>query len=166
MAWVVGLFAVVCAWNFFMMPIEAVWGHKVSWHTIYLTPREAGPFKYQAAGLAIAAFYFPGFMLGLFYLAWGPVLHKRVFANAGIPRGLMLAMPVLRPIPVICVQSRSAFAGALAAALLMLAAQGRSRNLLVWASIGLLAAAGAALYWYLFTEGKKCIHVSPTSGSI
>ncbi|MDF2462218.1 MAG: hypothetical protein K0Q43_453 [Ramlibacter sp.] len=48
---------------------EAVWGHKVSWH-----------------GLAIAAFYFPGFMLGLFYLAWGPVFHKRVFAHAGIPR--------------------------------------------------------------------------------
>ncbi|MCC2632262.1 MAG: hypothetical protein K0S48_148, partial [Ramlibacter sp.] len=23
---------------------------------------------------------------GLFYLAWGPVFHKRVFAHAGIPR--------------------------------------------------------------------------------
>jgi hypothetical protein len=155
MAWVVGLFAAVCAWNFFMMPIEAVWGAKVSWHTIYLTPREAGPFKYQAAGLAIAAFYFPGFMLGLFYLAWGPVFQKRVFAQAGIPRGLMVAMPVLWLIPVICVQSRSALAGALAAALLLLASQGRARNLLVWASIGLLAAAGAAFYWYLFTEGKS-----------
>jgi hypothetical protein len=155
MAWVVGLFAAVCAWNLFMMPIEAVSGAKVSWHTIYLIPREAGPFKYQAAGLAIAAFYFPGFMLGLFYLAWGPVFEKRVFAQANIPRGLMLAMPALWLIPVICAHSRSAFAGALAAALLILAAQGRARNLLAWASIGLLTAAAAALYWYLFTEGKS-----------
>lgn len=155
MAWVVGLFAAVCAWNFFMMPIEAVWGEKVSWHTIYLFRREAGPFNFQAAGLAIAAFYFPGLMLGLFYLAWGPVFHKRVFADTRLPRELMLALPVLWLIPVICVQSRSAFIGALAAALVLLAAPLRWRNPLPWLSLGILAIAAAGLYWFLFAEGKS-----------
>jgi hypothetical protein len=47
----------------------------------------------------------------------------------------MLALPALWLIPVICVQSRSALAGAVAAALLLLA-QGRARNLLLWVSVG------------------------------
>jgi hypothetical protein len=155
MTWAVGLFCAVSAWHIVMMPIEAITGEKVTWHQLFLMQRDAGPFKFRASGLAIAPFYFPGLMLPLFYLAWGPVYEKRVFPEADLPRRLMLALPLIWLIPVTCVQSRSAFFGVLVASLLLVILSSRSRHVLLWVGAMLVAGLGAAVYWYLFTEGKS-----------
>ena len=154
--WAIVLFAAVCAWNFFAMPIEALWGRKLTWHShARLIPREAGPFSYQASGLASAAYFFPGVMLGLFYVVWGALYERRAFAERQLSRELLLLFPVLWLIPVLCVQSRSAFAGALGAALLLLCVASRSRKMVLGVVAGVLAVAGVALFWLLFAEGKS-----------
>jgi hypothetical protein len=155
MAWVIGLFAALCAWHFVMMPVEAITGEKVSWHPSYVLPRVSGPFRFQAAGLAFAAFYFVGLMQSLFYLAWGPVYEKRVFAGAGIPRGLMLALPVLWIIPVLCVQSRIALFGALMASSVLLISSSRLRHKALWLALPAVLVAAMAFSWYLFASGKS-----------
>jgi hypothetical protein len=152
---VVALFCAVCAWHLVAMPLEAVAGAKLSWHPIELLPRVAGPLNYQASGLAWQAYYFPGLFLPLFYLAWGPIYEKRVFPGLGISRRTMLALPFVWLIPAACVQSRSAFAGAMCAALLALIASSRTRQLRTWLAAGLLVAFAAGIYWYLFAENKS-----------
>jgi hypothetical protein len=152
---VVALFGAVCAWHFLAMPIEAVLGAKLSWHPIELLPRVAGPLNYQASGLAWQAYYFPGLFLPLFYLAWGPLYEKRVFPDLAVSRRTLLALPLLWLIPAACVQSRSAFAGAMCAALLALIASSRTRQLRTWLAAGLLALFAAVVYWYLFAENKS-----------
>jgi O-antigen ligase len=67
----------------------------------------------------------------------------------------MLALPLLWLIPAASVQSRSAFAGQLAAALLAIAASSRTRRLRTWFAIALLAALAAAIYWELFAQNKS-----------
>jgi hypothetical protein len=151
---VVGLFCAISVWHLFAMPIEAVLGAKLSWHPSQLLPRVAGPLNYQASGLAWQAPFFPGLFLPLFYLAWGPVYEKRVFPGLALPRATMLALPLLWLIPVAGVQSRSAFAGAMAAALLALITSRRTRQMRTWVAAGLLAAFAAGIYWYLFAENK------------
>jgi hypothetical protein len=152
---VVALFCAVCAWHFVAMPIEAILGAKLSWHPIDLLPRVAGPLKYQASGLAWQAYYFPGLFLPLFYLAWGPIYEKRVFPDLPVSRRAMLAFPFVWLIPAACVQSRSAFAGAMCAALLALIASSRTRQLRTWLAAGLLAFFAVGIYWYLFAENKS-----------
>jgi hypothetical protein len=152
---VVALFCAVCAWHFVALPIEAVLGAKLSWHPTELLPRVAGPLKYQAAGLAWQAYYFPGLFLPLFYLAWGPIHEKRVFPDLPVSRRTLLALPFVWLIPAACVQSRSAFAGAMCAALLALIASSRTRQLRTWLAAGLLALFAAGIYWYLFAENKS-----------
>ena len=152
---VVALFCAVCAWHFLAMPIEAVLGAKLSWHPVELLPRAAGPLNYQASGLAWQAYFFPGLFLPLFYLAWGPIYEKRVFPDLSVSRRTMLALPFAWLVPAACVQSRSAFAGAMGAALLALIASSRTRQLRTWLAAGLLAVFAAGLYWYLFAENKS-----------
>ena len=152
---VVLVFAAFCLWHFVAMPIEAVAGLKVSWHRIELLPREAGPLHYQASGLAWQAYYFPGLFLPLFWLAWGPVYEQRVIAVPARWRRRMLALPLLWLVPAACVQSRSAFAGALAAALLAIVASSRVRRLRSWLALALLVALGAGTYWELFAQNKS-----------
>lgn len=152
---VVLVFAAVCLWHLVAMPLEAVTGLKVSWHRIELLPRDAGPFHYQASGLAWQAYYFPGLFLPLFYLAWGPVFEQRVLAGWRLPRRAMLALPLVWLVPALSVQSRSAFAGALAAALLAIVGAGRTRQLRTWFALGVLALLGAAVFWLLFAENKS-----------
>jgi hypothetical protein len=152
---VVALFCAVCAWHFVAMPIEAILGAKLSWHPIDLLPRVAGPLKYQASGLALQAYFFPGLFLPLFYLAWGPIYEKRVFPDLSLSRRAMLALPLFWLITAACVQSRSAFAGAMCAALFALIASSRTRQLRIWLAAGLLALFAVGIYWYLFAENKS-----------
>jgi len=147
--------AAVCAWHLVAMPLEAVLGLKLSWHRVELLPREAGPFHYQASGLAWQAYYFPGLFLPLFWLAWGPVYERRVFAGLSLPRSAMLALPLAWLVPALSVQSRSAFAGALAAALLAFAGASRTRRLRTWFALAVLMLLGAAVFWLLFAENKS-----------
>lgn len=152
---VVLVFAAVCLWHLVAMPLEAVLGLKVSWHRIELLPRDAGPFHYQASGLAWQAYYFPGLFLPLFYLAWGPVFEKRVFPDWPLSQRAMLALPLAWLVPALSVQSRSAFAGALAAALLAIVGAGRTRRARTWFALAVLALLGAAVFWLLFAENKS-----------
>lgn len=152
---VVLVFAALCLWHLVAMPLEAVLGVKVSWHRIELLPRDAGPFHYQASGLAWQAYYFPGLFLPLFYLAWGPVFEKRVFPALPLPRRTLVALPLLWLVPALSVQSRSAFAGALAAALLAIVGASRIRRLRTWFALAVLALLGAAVFWLLFAENKS-----------
>lgn len=152
---VVLVFAAVCLWHLVAMPLEAVTGLKVSWHPIELLPRDAGPFRYQASGLAWQAYYFPGLFLPLFYLAWGPVFEKRVFPGWPLSRRAMLVLPLVWLVPALSVQSRSAFAGALAAALLAIVGAGSTRRARTWFALGVLALLGAAVFWLLFAENKS-----------
>ncbi|MBG9389831.1 O-antigen ligase family protein [Caenimonas aquaedulcis] len=155
LALVVGIFCLLCAWHFIAMPVEAVTGSKLSWHPLMLLPRDAGPLHYQASGLAWQAYYFAGLFLPLFYLAWGPVYEKRVFADLHVSRRAMLALALLWLIPAACVQSRSAFAGTLCAALLAIVATSGRRNVRVWFAVGLLAVFAAGIYWQMFAENKS-----------
>ena len=153
---VVAVICAVCVWHFAAMPIEAVLGAKWSWHPIVeLLPRVAGPLNYQASGLAWQAYYFPGLFLPLFYLAWGPIYEKRVFPDLAVSHRMLLALPFVWLIAAACVQSRSAFAGAMCAALLALIASSRTRQLRTWLAAGLLLAFAAGIYWYLFAENKS-----------
>lgn len=152
---VVLVFAAVCLWHLVAMPLEAVLGLKVSWHRIELLPRDAGPFHYQASGLAWQAYYFPGLFLPLFYLAWGPVFEKRVLPDWPLSRRAMLALPLVWLVPALSVQSRSAFAGALAAALLAIVGASRARRMRTWVGLAVMALLGAAVFWLLFAENKS-----------
>jgi hypothetical protein len=152
---VVLVFAAFCLYHFVAMPLEATTGVKVSWHRIELLPRDAGPLHYQASGLAWQAYYFPGLFLPLFWLAWGPLYEQRVLPRWPHSRATMLALPLLWLIPAASVQSRSAFAGQLAAALLAIVGSSRTRRLRTWLAIGLLGALAAAVYWELFAQNKS-----------
>ncbi|HWI84179.1 O-antigen ligase family protein [Ramlibacter sp.] len=152
---VVLVFAAVCLWHLVAMPLEAVLGVKVSWHRIELLPRDAGPLHFQASGLAWQAYYFPGLFLPLFWLAWGPVYERRVFPGWPLSPRAMLVLPLLWLVPALSVQSRSAFAGALTAALLAIVGASRAKRLRTWFAVGLLAIFAAAVYWHLFAENKS-----------
>lgn len=149
------VFCLLTLWHFVAMPVEAVTGKKLTWHYVHLLPRVAGPLNFQASGLAWQAYYFAGLFLPLFYLAWGPLAAGRIDARWKLPQGAWAAMCWLWLIPVVCVQSRAAFAGALAAALLALAAAWRPKMASALLGLGLLAGLGALAYWYLFSENKS-----------
>ena len=155
LAMVVGIFCLLCAWHFVAMPVEAITGSKLSWHPLLLLPRDAGPLHYQASGLAWQAYYFAGLFLPLFYLAWGPVYEKRVFPDLPVSHRAMLALALLWLIPAACVQSRSAFAGTLCAALLAIVATSGKRNVRVWFAAGLLVVFAAGIYWQMFAQNKS-----------
>lgn len=151
---VVGLFCVLCLWHFFMMPVEAVTGFKLTWHPVELIARDAWPFKYQASGLALQSFCFVGLFLPLFYLAWGPIADKRAFAALPLPSWLMGLLPLLWLIPVASVQSRSALAGALLAGILAVLSRTRRLRPVDWLLLIGLAVFAIWFYLHLFAEGK------------
>jgi len=152
---VLTVFGAFTAWHFVAMPVEAIWGAKLSWHPVMLLPRDAGPLHYQASGLAWQAYYFPGLFLPLFYLAVGPWLAGRTGSSETPRRGLWALLCALWLVPVICVQSRSAFGGAAVAALLALVAYKRPKHLAAWLALAGLGCIAAATYWYLFAENKS-----------
>jgi hypothetical protein len=155
MRMVVLAFAALCLWHLFAMPIEAVTGAKVSWHGIDVLPRQLGPLNYQASGLAWQAYYFPGLFLPLFYLACGAVLERGILGPWRFTPRNWLVLSVLWLVPVASVQSRSAFAGALAATIVGLLVQRKGRHPRLWLVAGVLALAGVATFWYLFSENKS-----------
>lgn len=149
----VGLFCVLTLWHFVMLPVEGLTGFKWTWHPVHPLPREIGPLRFQASGLAIQTFCFIGLFLPLFYLAWGPVGARRV-PGWQPPGWLMSALPLLWVIPVAAVQSRSGLAGAVAAGGLAFLTWNRRPRWRDW----LILAAGVVVvglvYWQLFAEGK------------
>jgi hypothetical protein len=149
----VALFCAVSLWHFFMMPVEAATGYKWTWHPVELLPREAGPFRYQASGLALQAFTFVGLFLPIFYLAWGPVHERRAFRGWGLPPRWMAAVPLLWLIPVASVQSRSALAGALVAGGLAYVSSRRRLNSAAWVFLGGCAVLTLVYYLYM-SQGK------------
>lgn len=153
------LFIALCAWHVVAMPVEAVTGAKLSWHVVELLPRSAGLLHYQASGLAQQAYYFPGLLLPLFYMAWGLVRELSAPPSRS-PRGALglalCAAPLLWLVPVLCVQSRSALAGAVAASALCLfcgCLRLGARTRL--ACVALMLVAGALAWWLLFSTGKS-----------
>lgn len=152
---VVLVFAGVCLWHLVAMPLEAVLGLKLSWHPIELLPRDAGPFHFQASGLARQSFLFPGLFLPLFYLAWGPIFEGRIRVGRSLPPRAMLWLPWVWLVPALAVQSRSAFAGAFAAALLATASGRGARRIQVWLAFLASALLAGAVYWILFAENKS-----------
>lgn len=150
------VFLAVCAWHFIAMPIEAVWGAKLTWHpSSEALAREAGPLHFQASGLALQAYFFSGLFAPMLYLAAGPLFERELLGH----RRFFLPLSLAWIIPCACVQSRSLFAGALAAGLFyFLASRGstRSRRWLLAAGVALLA---AGAYWYLFGTNKSGVQL-------
>ena len=151
----VWLFTAICIWHFFAMPFEAVTGIRLSWQPIDLFPRDAGPLHYQAAGLAWQVYYFVGLFLPLFYLAWGPLGEGRITRWPQWPPVAWALLAMAWGLPAVATQSRSAFAGTMAAGLLALLAWRRPRAVRTWVALGALVAIGAAAYGYLFSANKS-----------
>jgi O-antigen ligase len=151
----VAVFGLLCLYHFVAMPVEAITGAKFAWHPVVPLPRDAGPLHFQASGLAWQAYFFPGLFLPLFYLAWGPVYEKRVFPDLAVSRRVMLALPLLWVIPAACVQSRSAFAGALCAALLAIIATSGRQSRRAWFAAIVLAVVAAGVFWLMFAKNKS-----------
>jgi hypothetical protein len=147
--------AALTLWHLLALPVEAMTGHKWSWHVPDLLPRPLGPLNYQASGLAWQAYYFPGLYLGAFYLAAGAIGEERVFGGPRFTPRTWLVASLAWALAVACVQSRSALAGALAASLLGFVAFGQRRNARWWLVVATVSLAGAALFWYLFSENKS-----------
>ncbi|HWI78672.1 MAG TPA: hypothetical protein VNS31_05705, partial [Ramlibacter sp.] len=146
------VFLAVCAWHFVAMPVEAVWGAKLTWHTgAIVLPRSAGPLNFQASGLALQAYFFSGLFAPMLYLAAGPLFERELLAS----RRLFLPLSLAWVIPCICVQSRSLFAGALAASLFYFLASRGGAKAARWLLAAGLALVAAAAYWYLFSSNKS-----------
>jgi len=146
------VFLAVCAWHFVAMPIEGIWGAKLTWHASSIPlPRSAGPLHFQASGLALQAYFFAGLFAPMLYLAAGPLFERESLAS----RRFFLPLSLAWILPCLCVQSRSLFAGALGASLFyFIASRGGARRHRWLLAAGLaLAAAGA--YWYLFSTNKS-----------
>ena len=151
----IGVFLTISVWHFVAMPIEAVFGLKTGWHPAALVPRAAGPLVYQASGLAADSFFFSGLFQGMFYMAVGVVYTRRLFGQkVTISSTALLLLTALWLIPVACVQSRSAFAGSLAALLLTVLSQVHDKKRLLQILIPTLLV-GGLLYAYLFSGGKS-----------
>jgi hypothetical protein len=150
------VFLAVCAWHFVAMPVEAVSGAKLTWHTMSQPlPRPAGPLNFQASGLALQAFLFVGLFAPMLYLAAGPLFEHKLLLRHQAGANAIAALSVAWLIPCISVQSRSLFAGALAASLFYLVASrgsGHARRWLVAAGLGGIA---LAAYGFLFSANKS-----------
>ena len=149
------LFAALSIWHFFATPFEAVTGMRLSWQPMELFPRDAGPLHYQASGLAWQVYYFTGLFLPLFYLAWGPISEGRIVSRPQLSVRDWGFVAMAWGLPAVCSQSRSAFAGTLAAGLLALAAWKRPTRLSTWLALGMLVIVGGAGYAYLFSANKS-----------
>lgn len=151
----VGVFAVFCAWHFVSMPLEAVTGLKISWHAAAPLPRDAGPLHFQASGLAAHATVFAGFFLPLFYLAWGPADEMRREREGRLLTRLWRALPLVWVLVAMCVQSRSALAGAVAAALIAWTFDGRTPSRRTFVAAAAVALGAVLAYFALFASNKS-----------
>jgi hypothetical protein len=149
------LFALLCAWNVVALQVEAVTGERMGWHDMPLIPRPWGAFDYQAAGLAWQVYFFTGLYLPLFFMALGPAAQERLWPGLAIAPRTQFWLGLLWTAAVTSLQSRSAFAGALAATLLGGAAAMDRRGGWARLQVALVALAGTALYWFMFSANKS-----------
>jgi hypothetical protein len=150
------VFLAICAWHFVAMPIEAVSGAKLTWHaTSVAMPRATGPLNFQASGLALQTYFFAGLFAPILYLAAGPLFERELLGS----RRFFLPLSLAWVIPCACVQSRSLFAGALAASLVYFLASRDSPRALRWLLAGGLVFVAAGAYWYLFGTNKSGLHL-------
>lgn len=105
----------LCLWHFFAVPLEAVSGLRIGWLNYEVVVREFGWLKYQSAGLSSHPYLFAGFYLPAFYLAWGWAHQTWSPSNQWVASRSMAWLPWLWLLPAACLQSRSAFMGALIA---------------------------------------------------
>jgi hypothetical protein len=150
------LFLAVCAWHFLALPVEGVWGAKLTWHSIAPPiPRSAGPLHFQAAGLALQAYFFAGLFAPMLYLAAGPLFEHGLLNGQQPRRRTILALSLAWLIPCACVQSRSLFVGVLAASVFYLVASRGGGHARRWLLAAVLGAVALAAYWYLFSANKS-----------
>jgi hypothetical protein len=149
------LFAAFCVWHLFALPGEAVLGGRLGWHDMALIPRPWGAYTYQAAGLAWQVYFFPGLFLPLFFMALGLAAQERLWPSVSIPPRVRFGLGLLWAGAVTALQSRSAFAGALAATLLGGMASMPWRTLKTRLQLAFAALAGMTLYWLLFSASKS-----------
>ena len=150
------LFLALCAWHFVALPVEGIWGAKLTWHAVSpALPRAAGPLNFQASGLALQAYLFAGLFAPMLYLATGPLFEHKLLPWPHWNTRAIAALSLAWLIPCASVQSRSLFVGALAASLFYLVASrgsGHARRWLVAAGLGGIA---LAAYWFLFNANKS-----------
>lgn len=149
------LFVVLCLWHFVMLPIEATTGWKLGWNPVNHLERTTWPHGFQAYGLAFQTFSFVGLYLPLFYLAWGPIAWGRVTLRFQPSNRWMTLMPLLWLLPALWVQSRSGFAGALAAGLLGFMARLGRLGRKGWLLLVVVTVAGIGMYLALVSAGKS-----------
>lgn len=149
------VFAGISLLHAFALPIEAMTGVMLDAQGEDLLPRNLGPLQYQARGLAWQVYYFPGVFLSLFYLAAGAVGEEGVFGDWQMGPRTWLFGSIVWTAAVACLQSRSAFAGALAASVLGWLMVARARAAYLWlVGVGVVTV-GLALFWYMFAENKS-----------
>jgi hypothetical protein len=150
---------VACAlalWQLFALPVEGVSGMRMGWYRSLLPERDAGPLHYQAAGLASQPYFFAGFMLPLFYLAWGWVWDQLDALRHRWQRAAMRVLLLAWVGAVACVQSRSALVGAaLASAGLGLMSLPPERRRQALVALAVLLAGVAVAYVALFSQNKS-----------
>jgi hypothetical protein len=148
------LFGLFCLWHFVALPVEAIAGTRLGWFDMPLHHREWGPFDYQAAGLAWQVYFFAGLYLAMFYFAVGPAAEEGLWPRLVITPETQFLLGLVWLAVISGLQSRSAFAGVLAATLAggIASLGGRSRR--PWLALALAGLAGVALYWLLFHENK------------
>lgn len=121
-SWTTLVLAALCVWHAVTIPIEAITGIRFGWLTYEVVVRSFGWLTYQSAGLSSHPYLFAGFYLPIFYLVWGScrshilaysVKEKNVWAWR-----CYLLLPWAWLVIAACLQSRSAFVGALMASCL------------------------------------------------
>lgn len=121
-SWTIAALAALCVWHAVTVPLEAITGLRIGWLTYEVVVRPFGLLTYQSAGLSSHPYLFAGFYLPIFYVVWGGcrshVLTYTARTNhVWIWRSYLL-LPWFWLVIAACLQSRSAFAGALTAACL------------------------------------------------
>jgi hypothetical protein len=91
----------------------------------------------------------------LFFLALGPAAQERLWPRLAITPRLQFGLGLLWLAAISSLQSRSAFAGVLAATLLGALASARLRDRSVAIGAVLAGLAGIAIYWLLFSVDKS-----------
>lgn len=149
------VFAALCLWHVATLPVEAVTGVRLGWTDMPLIPRPWGPLRFQASGLAWQVYFFAGIHLAMFFIALGLVAQEALWPRLVVPAGVQFALGCIWLAAIAALQSRSAFAGVLAATLLGGLASLRASPPRKAVVTMLATAAGVLLFWLLFSGGKS-----------
>lgn len=124
--------AALCVWHAVTIPLEAITGIRFGWLTYEVVVRTFGWLTYQSAGLSSHPYLFAGFYLPIFYLVWGSC-RSDILAYSGRTQKwwawrCYLLLPWFWLVIAACLQSRSAFVGALMASCLCSLLAGTTRQ--------------------------------------